>query len=78
MAEPWITVVAKGAMPVLPSSTSSALRLPGDDASVTCTVWKGVPLGEDEHGTHWWCTIRVERSMLFRKGFYVVDVYLVA
>jgi hypothetical protein len=38
--------------------------------------WKGVPLGEDEKGTRWWCTIRVERSILFRK--YVVDVYLMA
>jgi hypothetical protein len=39
---------------------------------------KGVPLGKDENGTTWWCTIRVERSILFRKGCYVVDVYQMA
>lgn len=40
--------------------------------------WTRVLLGEDEKGTEWHCTIRVERNLFFRKGFYVVDVYLTA
>jgi hypothetical protein len=40
--------------------------------------WKQVLLGEDEKGTEWHCTIRVEHNLFFRKRFYVVAVYLTA